>query len=127
MKVVFDENISHHCVELMAKCGAPGEIQHTRKTGWNRTEDSVWMPIAVSAGFAIITSDRNERTSKMTAEGFRAMNAKVVLLGPFWDHLLIWDKTKWLVSRLDRIHASLEALPPGSCCIVDKSGKLSDA
>lgn len=127
MKVVFDEHISHHVVSLLAKSGAPGELQHTRKAGWNNVADSVWMPLAIKNGFAIITADRNERTRRITAAEFRQMGARVVLLGPFWDHMLIWEKTKWLVGHWDQLHSHLATAPEGYCTIINRLGRIKDA
>src|SRR5579872_4200922 len=102
MTILFDENISHRLVELLVRCGAPGDLQHLRKLKWSNTPDLEWMPRAVQAGFAIVTADRNDRTRGLASEDLKLLGARVMLLGPFWDNLTIWDKTKWLVARWDR-------------------------
>jgi len=61
------------------------------------------------------------------SDDFRTMGARVILLGSFWDHLKIWERTKWLVSRWDRLYGAMELLPQGACCVVDKSGDLKSA
>lgn len=124
MRIVFDENISHRLVDLLAKCGAPGKFAHTRTHGWNGLPDLEWMTHAIRADFIIVTADRNDRTRELAAEDFKAMQARVLLLGPFWDHLSIWEKTKWFVAGWDRLHARLSQLPEGSCVLVDKAFRL---
>jgi hypothetical protein len=120
MTVVFDENVSHRLVELLAKCGAPGTVQHTRKLGWNGMEDLDWIKLSIKAGFLIISADRNARTRGLSADELKSLGARVLLLGPFWDALNIWEKTKWLVSRWDRLHAVVLGMPMGSCLVVGK-------
>jgi|SRR5579862_243977 len=125
MTIVFDENVSHHLVELLAKCGAPGTLQHTRKLGWNGMDDLKWMPLAIKAGFPIVSADRNDLTRGLSAGDLKQLGARVMLLGPFWDRLGIWEKTKWLVAKWDRLQAAVTTQPAGSCLVVGRSLEIT--
>lgn len=125
MTTVFDEHISHHLVEFLHRARAPGAVQHVRKLRWNGKPDHEWMTMAITAGFAIITADRNERTRGLTAADLTNMGAKVLMLGRFWNDLSIWEQSKWLVANWDRVHDVLESLAGPSCVVIDRRCKVT--
>jgi hypothetical protein len=104
VKLVFDENFSHRHVSFVSHESSLGEIVHTRQVGWSGKQDKVWIPLAIGAGFIIVTGDRNERTRGYTVEDLKTMGARVILVGPFWDHMNAWDRAKWLVASIEDIH-----------------------
>lgn len=120
--IVFDENFSRHLAEFLHReSGLPAV--HTRAQGWSGKEDAIWMPMAISAGFVLATNDRNEQTRGITVEGFKSLGARVLLFGPFWDHLPKWQRAKWLVAHYDRIHDLASAMPPGSVTMLGRVWK----
>jgi hypothetical protein len=126
MTVLFDENFSHHLIELMARCGAPGDLQHTRKVGWNGKPDSEWIQLAARNGWVICSADRNDRTRQLTVADLKRMGVRLVLIGAFWDHLGIWEKTCWLVSHWTGLNDRIHAIQTGSCLLVDRSGACTE-
>lgn len=125
VKLLFDENFSHRHVAFVNHESGLGEIVHTRKAGFNSTQDRVWIPQAVRSGFVIITGDRNEKTREYTVADLKAMRAKVILVGPFWDHLGAWDKAKWLVGAIEDIHAIALGMGPSTINFLsDKNCKV---
>jgi predicted nuclease of predicted toxin-antitoxin system len=123
MTIVFDEHFSHHLTEFLHKAGAPGDIQHVRKLKWNGMPDEEWMRLAIGAGFTILSADRNEATRGLRVGDFKTLGARVVLLSSFWDHLGVWEKSKWLVKHWDALSDLCASLEAGSCVLVDKRGK----
>lgn len=81
-------------------------MAHVSERGWSGLPDGDWIPKAVEAGFVLVTGDRNEATRRYTADDLRRMRARVILLGRFFDHLGVWDKAKWWVTRIERVAAA---------------------
>lgn len=88
--------------------------------------DLHWMTLAISKDFAIITGDRNERTRGLTTRDLKAMGARVLFLGSFWDSLSIWSKSKWIVAKWDMIVRTFDEMPAGSCVLISASGKVTE-
>ncbi len=123
VKLVFDENFSHRQVGFISRESGLGEIQHTRPMSWSGLHDSVWYPLAIKADFVIISGDRNEKTRQYTVEDLKEMGARLLMLGPFWDHLSGWDRAKWLVNSIDSIHATASTMTPGTAMLLDRRGR----
>jgi len=127
VKLVFDEQFSHRQVEFVAHESRLGAIKHTRKMTWNGMPDKVWIPLACQAGFVIVTGDRNDRTREYTVEDLKRMGARVILVGPFWDHMTGWQKAKWLVLSIERIVEIALGMSDGSVILLkDKHCKIRD-
>lgn len=124
LKLLFDENFSHRQVDFVAKESRLAEFQHIRHLGWSGMEDQVWIPLAVNAGFCIVTWDRNEKTRGYTVADLKVMKARVILVGAFFDHLNRWERAKWLVSRIDSVAAFAIGLGSGSVCLMDRYGNV---
>ncbi len=123
LKLLFDENFSRPQVDFVAKQSRLAEIQHILTLGWSGQEDSAWIPLAVRAGFCIVTGDRNEATRGYTVADLRALRAKVILVGAFFDHLDRRERAKWLVARMDRLVNLARSLSPGSVVLLDRYAK----
>jgi hypothetical protein len=123
LKIVFDEHFSHHQVEFVCRESRLGEIQHTRRMKWSGRPDTEWMPMAIKAGFVIVSGDRNERTRGYTIADLKQMGAIVILLGGWWDHTDRWARAKWLVSRFEHLARLAQELPAGSAVLVNRFGK----
>lgn len=123
LKLLFDENVSHRHIEFVAKESKLAEMQHLRTIGWSGKPDPEWIPLAVRQKFIIITADRNEQTRGYTVADFKAMQARVILLAAFWDHIGRWDKAKWLVRRIESIVSQASELKPGSVSMIDRHGQ----
>ncbi|CAN1559739.1 PIN_Mut7-C-like domain containing protein [Fimbriimonadaceae bacterium] len=122
MTLVFDENISSRLVELLAKCGAPKEIQHLRKLGWQGMADHVWIPQAIEMGWIIVTADRNEVTRRLSSKTIKDAEGRIIFLGQFWNSLESWEMTKWLVANYDRIHAEASLMNGGDAVLFNQTG-----
>src|SRR5687768_3704293 len=94
------------------------QMAHIRTQGWSGMKDQLWIPRATETGHVIITNDRNDRTREYTVEDLKSMGARVILTGPWFDHLGAWDRAKWLVARIDRICQIAEELAPGSVVLL---------
>jgi predicted nuclease of predicted toxin-antitoxin system len=55
VKLLFDENLSHHLVELLCDCYP--ESTHVRNVGLERTDDAEVWAHAGAAGFVIVSKD----------------------------------------------------------------------
>lgn len=122
VKLLFDENISHRLTEFIARESRLAEMQHIRKMGWSGKRDIDWIPLAVQKGFVIITGDRNEATRGYTTADLKQMNARVILMGSFWDHLSRWERAKWLVNHIDALVALAGSLQAGTALLLNKRG-----
>lgn len=122
LKLLFDENISHRHVEFLASESRLTHFQHMRRIGWSGKKDIEWMPLAVHQGFTIVTWDRNDRTREYTVADLKAMGARVMLIGEFFDHMTGWEKAKWLVTRIERMVKFAESMGDGTVCLVDRFG-----
>lgn len=126
MKLLFDENLSRRHVQFLAsesRLTLAVELQHILTLGWSGTPDHECIPRAVNAGFCIVTGDRNATTRGYTVADLKTMRARVLLLGPFFDHLNRWQRAKWLVARFEALIDSARKLEEGSVTMVDRSGK----
>jgi hypothetical protein len=123
LKLLFDENFSHKHVGFVANESRLCHMQHIRKIGWSAQPDEFWIPKAVEQGFVIVTWDRNEKTRKYTVADLKRMNARVLLIGGFFDHLGRWEKAKWLVNGVEQIASLAGAMNPGSVHLVYKNMK----
>ena len=122
LKLLFDENFSHKQVSFVGQESVLAHMQHMRSIGWSGKPDHEWIPLAVRQQFIVITGDRNDRTRGYTVADLRALNARFLLLGGFFDHLGRWDKAKWLVSRIEKIVAVAATLKAGDVRLVDSVG-----
>lgn len=118
VKIVFDEHFSRTHVDFVRGQSALGQLVHTRTMGWSGVRDDVWIPIANGLNFVIVSADRNDNTRGFTVEDLKAMGARVILVGPFWDHLSRWEKAKWLVAYVERLHYIAQALTSGSVTLI---------
>jgi len=123
LKLLFDEHFSQRQVAFVASESRLAEFQHVLGRGWSGLEDRDWIPRAVRAGFCIVTGDRNDRTRGYTVADLRAMAARVILVGGFFDHLSRWERAKWLVNRAESIVALADGLAPGTVHMVDRFGR----
>ena len=55
MKLLFDENISHHLVESLSDCYP--ESTHVRNVGLERTDDAAVWTYAAASGLTIVSKD----------------------------------------------------------------------
>jgi hypothetical protein len=78
--LVFDENFSRRQVGFVDRESRLGTIRHVRDLSWSGKPDRVWIPLAVSAGFVIVTGDRNDKTREYTVEDLKALGARVILV-----------------------------------------------
>src|SRR5438874_1754898 len=92
LKVLFDENFSQHHVRFVNTESGLGYFTHSRPMSWSGMPDRDWIPRAIDLGFVIVTGDRNEKTRTYTIGDLKAMGARVILVGGFWDHMGRWDK-----------------------------------
>ena len=122
LKLLFDEHFSHLHVTFVNQQSRLAHMQHMRPIGWSGQPDTQWIPLAVRQGFVIVMGARNERTRGFTTTDLKAMDARVVLVGPFWDHMNRWERAKWLVASIERITEIASALPPGSVELIDGRG-----
>lgn len=121
VKLVFDENFSHHQVGFVHSESGLGEIQHTRRMTWSGMHDVDWIPLAIEGGFIIVTGDRNDKTRGYTIHDLKTMGARIVLVGAFWANWGRWDKAKWLVGSIDKIVRVASELSDGEAkLLVDK-------
>ena len=121
VKLLFDENISQRLVEFINRESGLAAMAHLSQRGWSGLPDRQWIAQATQSGFVIITGDRNERTRGYTVDALKAMGARVILLGRFWDHLNRWERAKWLVQRIEWLVTLAEGMPSGSVYLVYKS------
>jgi hypothetical protein len=98
-------------------------MAHINQRGWSGLPDRDWIAQATQNDFVIITGDRNERTRGYTVEALKAIGARVILLGRFWDHLNRWERAKWLIGHIEQLVALAEGMPKGSVYLVHKSGR----
>lgn len=122
LKLLFDENFSHKQVAFVASESRLAEMQHIHKLGWAGQPDVEWIPRAVDRRFVLVTEDRKEKTRGFTARELKAMSARVLLIGDFFDHLNRWDKAKWLVARIEDLVTVGNGLTPGSVTLVKRFG-----
>jgi hypothetical protein len=122
LKLLFDENFSHKQVGFVANESRLAPMQHMRKIGWSGRPDPEWIPLAVQQGFVIISGDRNDKTRGYTVADLKAMHARVLLVGEFFDHMSGWDKAKWLVAQVERLVDLAGKLPKGAVTLVSKVG-----
>lgn len=99
------------------------KFQHVRKVGWSGWEDEKWMRIAIGKGWVISTIDRNEKTRGLTNAGAKESGARIILFGPFFDHLKGWDRAKFLVKYAETVHSLAESLPSGQVVLIDSRCK----
>lgn len=125
LKLLFDENFSHKQVEFVARESRLAEMQHMRKIKWSGRPDAEWIPLAVKGQFVIVTADRNERTRGYTVSDLKTMDARVLLLGSFWDHLSGWERAKWLVNRIEAIVEAAGALGRGQVWMIERFGRAN--
>ena len=118
LKLVFDEQFSHRQVEFVARESRLADLRHTRRMRWSGTPDKVWVPKAVQLGFVIVSADRNERTRGFTVADLKSMDARVILIGDFWNHWGRWDKAKWLVLRIEKIVEIAAGMTGGSAVLI---------
>lgn len=123
VKLVFDEHFSTKLISFVASQYGLAHIQHVRSLGWSGKPDHEWMPLAIKAGFVIITADRNERTRGVTAADFRAMGARVIFFGEWWSHMSRWELAKWLVANLEMLTKDAAKLRAGACLLMLKNGR----
>ena len=129
VKLLFDENISQRLVEFVNRESGLAAMAHINQRGWSGLPDRQWIEQATQGSFVIITSDRiitsarNKRTRGYTVEALKAIGARVILLGRFWDHLNRWERAKWLIGHIERLVALSEGMPAGSVYLVNKSGR----
>ncbi len=95
-------------------------MSHIRQRGWSGLPDAKWIPRATEAGFVIITGDRNERTRGYTVNDLKAMGARVILLGQFWDHMNRWQRAKWLVRNIERLVDLAKKMDPGTVYLINR-------
>jgi hypothetical protein len=127
MRLVFDEHFSHKHVAFVHHEARLGTLHHVRSAGWSGTPDKDWIPLAINAGFIIVSGDRNDTTREFTVADLKLMNAQVILIGRFWDNLSRWERAKWLVATIDRICYVASTMTPGMVkLLVDKHGKTRD-
>lgn len=127
LRLVFDEHFSHHQVEFVQRESRLAALYHTRDFQWSGVDDVDWMPVAIQRGFLIVSADRNDQTRGFTVPDMKAMRARVILVGGFWDRFNRWEKAKWLVATADRIFYVAGAMTPGSVTLlVDKYAKKRD-
>jgi hypothetical protein len=124
MKYLFDEHFSKSLIELMRKCDAPGELIHVIPSGFSGLPDDKLISTATESGFIIVTGDRNERTRNLSVEDLKALGARVILIGGFWNHLKNWDAAKWLIARWDRMYEQSREWPAGTCGLAAKNGDI---
>lgn len=89
-------------------------MAHIRQRGWSGLPDAQWIQKATLGGFVIITGDRNERTRGYTVADLKERDARVILLGRFWDHLSRWERAKWLVRHIEQIGELVKSNPSRS-------------
>ena len=123
VKLLFDANISQRLVEFVNRESGLAAMAHINQRGWSRLPDRAWIAKATEGDFVIITGDRNEQTRGYTVEALKAIGARVILLGRFWDHLNRWERAKWLVNQIERLVALAAEMPTGSVYLVYKSGR----
>ncbi len=127
VKLLFDENFSHNHVRFVHNESGLGVLSHTRLLKFSGLPDKDWIPLAVAAGFIIVTGDRNDKTREFTVQDLKDMGARVILVGPFWDHQNRWAKAKWLVAAIERIVNVASTMPAGSVrLLVDKHVKVRE-
>lgn len=122
--LVFDENFSRHQVGFVDREAKLGTIRHVRDLSWSGKPDKVWIPLAVSAGFVIVTGDRNDKTREYTVEDLKALGARVILVSEFWDHMKGWPKAKWLVESIERIYEIASSMTEGTVVLIDRNCKV---
>ena len=120
VRLLFDEHFSHLLVEFVRRESRLAQMDHVRSRGWNGTEDTVWILLAVDSGSVIITADRNEVTRRMTVADLKRLGATVILVGPFWDHIDVWQRARWLVNSIERIVDLASSMEPGSVRLIDR-------
>ncbi|MCS6919473.1 MAG: DUF5615 family PIN-like protein [Fimbriimonadales bacterium] len=123
LKLLFDENISQRLVEFVNRESNLAQMAHLRQRGWSGLTDAQWIQTATQAGFVIVTGDRNERTRGYTIVELKAIGARVILLGQFWDHLGRWERAKWLVKSIERLVALAESMPKDTVYLINKQAK----
>ena len=115
VKILFDENISRRLVEFINRESGLAAMAHLSQRGWSGLPDRDWITQATQNGFVIITGDRNEQTRGYTVEALKAIGARVILLGRFWDHLNRWERAKWLIGHIERLVALSEGIQQAAC------------
>lgn len=124
LKLLFDENISQRLVEFINRESRLAQMAHIRQRGWSGLPDAQWIQTATQREFVIITGDRNERTRGYTVADLKALGARVILLGRFWDHLSRWERAKWLVRHIEKLVELAESMPAGTVYLVNKQAKF---
>lgn len=122
-KLLFDENISQRLVEFVNRESRLAEMAHIRQRGWSGLPDNQWIPKANEQGFVIVTGDRNETTRGYATADLKAMGARVILLGQFWDHLGRWERAKWLVNHIEALVTLANGMPNGTVYLISKRGR----
>ncbi len=123
LRLLFDEMYSHRHVSFLNAESELGEMVHIRERGWSGRPDKEWVPLAVQEGFVIVTGDRNDRTRGYTVADLKRMQARVVLVGPFMDHMRRWERAKWWVRRIEAVAAIASQLTMGSVTMVDRNAR----
>ncbi|MEQ1823553.1 MAG: hypothetical protein ABL949_13665 [Fimbriimonadaceae bacterium] len=123
LKILFDENFSNGQVGFIATESRLAHFQHIVRMRWSGLADTDWIPRAVRAEFCIVTWDRNERTRGFTVNDLKAMRAKVILVGEFFDHMNRWQKAKWLVNHVEDVVTVCATMTPGSVCLMNRHGR----
>ncbi len=120
----FDENVSPRLVEILRKGGAPGSFMDAVGSKMTGMRDPDWLQKINELGWIVISSDRNEQTRGISAEEVAATGIVYLMLGEFFDHLKIWEKTKWVVAHWDAIYRQAQGLTSGSVQLILKSGEF---
>jgi hypothetical protein len=97
-------------------------MAHLTQRGWGGLPDRDWIARATERGFVIVSGDRNERTRGYTVSDLKEMQARVLLLARFWDHLSRWERAKWLVAHIERLVEVAQQMPTGSVYLIYKRG-----
>lgn len=125
MKLPFDEMFAKRDVDFVREASGLGELVHVSRFRLTGQPDLNWMPWAINGGFVIVTSDRNDATRGITVTDFKTLGARVILVGPFFDHANRWDRAKWLVNRIERLVRVAETMPSGSVNLVDRNTRAT--
>lgn len=124
MTFYFDECISPYLVKAMRLGGAPGTLKSASESGMSGMADDRWIARIKELGWIAISSDRNDATRGITARQMAEAGITYLMLGRFFDHLSIWEKTKWFTAHWDKIYTASQSLPKGTVCLVLKNGSL---
>jgi hypothetical protein len=126
LKLLFDEHFSHRQVNFIWSESQLAYFTHTRSMKWSGQPDTAWIPRAISLEFVIVSSDRNDKTRGFTVPQLKALGARVILVGGFWNHLSRWEKAKWLVDATERLVYVASGMAAGTAKLYYRNGSVRE-